>query len=149
MANLLWALLGIAAGACIAVQAPINAQLARGLGLPVAAAAMSFLSGAVVLGLLTAALSQAQQIEVDWRTPSLWLFAAGGCLGAVYVTAAILLTPRIGAAAVMALAIAGQLLAGLLLDRIGFLGLAVKELSLGRATGALLLVAGALMVRFL
>ena len=38
MAAFLWALLGIAAGACIAIQAPINAMLGRGLGMPVAAA---------------------------------------------------------------------------------------------------------------
>ncbi len=56
---------------------------------------------------------------------------------------------RIGAAAVMAFAVSGPLLAGILLDRIGFLGMAVREISVGRIGGALLLVAGALMIRFL
>jgi transporter family-2 protein len=70
-------------------------------------------------------------------------------LGTVYVTTAIFLTPRIGAAAVMAFAVSGQLLAGILLDRIGFLGMAVREISVGRIGGAVLLVAGALMIRFL
>lgn len=149
MASLLWALLGVVGGACIAIQSPINAELARGLGFPAAAAAMSFLAGAIILGLITVAAVQGASIQLDWRAPPLWMFAAGGCLGAVYVTAAILLTPRIGAAAVMALAVAGQLLAGLLLDRIGFLGMAVRELTLGRVAGAVLLVAGVVMIRFL
>lgn len=149
MASLLWALLGVVGGACIAIQSPINAELARGLGFPPAAAAMSFLAGAIILGLITVAAVQGASIQLDWRAPPLWMFAAGGCLGAVYVTAAILLTPRIGAAAVMALAVAGQLLAGLLLDRIGFLGMAVRELTLGRVAGAVLLVAGVVMIRFL
>ena len=47
----------------------------------------------------------------------------------------------------MAFLVAGQLLGGLLLDRIGFLGMAVREISLGRIAGAVLLVAGALLVR--
>ena len=50
METIIWALLGIIAGACIATQAPINAQLGRELGMPFAAAAMSFLAGAVARG---------------------------------------------------------------------------------------------------
>ena len=47
----------------------------------------------------------------------------------------------------MAFAVTGQLLAGMLIDRIGFLGLAVREISLGRVAGAVLLLAGALLIR--
>jgi transporter family-2 protein len=39
------------------------------------------------------------------------------------------------------------LLAGMMLDRIGFLGMAVREISLGRITGAMLLLCGALLIR--
>jgi len=147
IAGVLWAILGVAAGAFIAVQAPINAELARGLGLPVAAAMASFLSGAVVLAVLSFALSQAQGISIGWRVPPLWVFIAGGCLGAAYVTSAILLTPRLGAAATMAFIVTGQLLAGMFIDRIGFMGMAVREITAGRVMGALLLLAGALMIR--
>jgi len=136
------------AGAFIAVQAPINAELARGLGKPVAAAAISFLSGAVALGLLTAVLTQAQGASPHWKGPALWLFVAGGVLGAMYVTVTIVLTPKLGAAALMAFLVAGQLIAGLAVDRIGFMGMAVRELSLGRIAGAGLLLVGALLIRF-
>lgn len=149
MAAFLWALLAIAAGACIAIQAPINAMLGRGLSMPVAAACVSFLSGAIILALVVAATSTFEGRSPDWRGPDLWLYVAGGALGTVYVTTAIFLTPRIGAAAVMAFAVSGQLMAGILLDRIGFLGMAVREISVGRIGGAILLVAGALMIRFL
>jgi transporter family-2 protein len=47
----------------------------------------------------------------------------------------------------MAFVVTGQLLAGVLLDRIGFLGMAVREISFGRVAGAVLLIAGALMIR--
>ena len=67
------------AGAFIAVQAPINSELARGLGLPVAAAAFSFLSGAIVLGIASlAVVTRGQGVALDWRAPAPWMFVAGG-----------------------------------------------------------------------
>lgn len=147
MAGVLWSLLGVLAGAFIAIQAPVNAQLARGLGVPVAAAAISFLAGAIVLGIVTLVTTRIQGLVIDWKAPEPWLFVAGGTLGAVYVTSSVLLTPRIGAAALMAFLVAGQLLAGMLVDRAGYLGVAVREISMGRVVGAMLLLAGALMIR--
>ena len=145
--GLVWSLLGILSGAFIAVQAPINAQLARGLGLPVAAAAFSFLSGAIVLGIISIVVTRFDGIALDWKAPAPWLFVAGGVLGGFYVTLSTILIPRIGTAALMAFLVAGQLMAGMVLDRIGFLGIAVREISLGRIFGAALLLAGALLVR--
>ena len=147
MTGVFWPLLGIVAGAFIAVQAPVNADLSRGLGLPVAAAAASFLSGAVILAAVTAVFSQAQGISLNWRAPAPWLFVAGGAMGAAYVTSTILLVPRLGAAATMAFVVAGQLMTGMLLDRIGFMGLPVQEISPGRIAGAALLLVGALLIR--
>ena len=145
--GLFWSLLGIVSGAFIAIQGPINSQLARGLGLPVAAAAFSFLSGAIVLGIATLLVTRTQDISLDWKAPAPWLFVAGGLLGGSYVTISTILIPRIGAAALMALIVAGQLLAGMLMDRIGFLGMAVREISLGRVAGAILLMVGAVLIR--
>lgn len=147
MAGVLWSLLGILSGAFIAIQAPINSQLARGLGLPVAAAAFSFLSGAVVLGIISIAITRFDGISLDWKAPEPWLFVAGGILGGSYVTLSTILIPRIGAAALMAFLVAGQLLAGMLLDQIGFLGMEMREISPGRIGGAVLLLAGALLIR--
>jgi transporter family-2 protein len=145
--GLVWSLLGILSGAFIAVQAPINAQLARGLGSPVTAAAFSFLSGAVVLGIVSIVLTRFNGVALDWKAPAPWLFVTGGLLGGFYVTLSTVLVPRMGAAALMAFLVAGQLMAGMVLDRIGFLGFAVREISLGRIAGAVLLLAGALLVR--
>jgi transporter family-2 protein len=147
VAGFFWSLLGIVAGAFIAIQAPINSALGKGLGLPVAAAAFSFLSGAIVLGFVAVMVTRLQDISLDWRAPAPWLFVAGGVLGGIYVTSATVLTPRLGAAALMAFLVTGQLLAGMMIDRVGFLGVAVREISLGRVAGAVLLLAGALMIR--
>jgi bacterial/archaeal transporter family-2 protein len=147
--TILWILIGVISGACIAVQAPINAQLGREIGMPFAAAFVSFGSGAIILGLLTFGIAAATQTTLHWNVPAPWMFVAGGLLGMVYVVSAIVLTPQIGAAAVMGLAVTGQLVAGLVVDRVGFMGMAVREVSLGRLAGAGLLVAGAVMIRLL
>ena len=149
MAGIVWSLLGVLAGVFLALQAPINAELSRGLGLPVAAAAFSFLAGAVVLGMVSAAIVRVEGLSLDWRAPAPWLFVAGGCLGGAYVTAATILTPKLGAMAAMAFIVTGQLMGGMLIDRLGLFGLAVRELTIGRVAGALVLVAGALMIRLL
>lgn len=148
MGVLIWPLLGVIAGALVTVQAPINAALARGLGMPVAAAAVSFAVGAVALAAITGLLTQTQGIALNWRAPAPWLFILGGLLGAAFVTCNIVLAPKLGAAALMAFLVAGQLLTGLLLDRIGFLGLAVREITMGRIAGAAMLLVGALLIRF-
>jgi len=148
MTALLWPLLGIMAGAFLAIQAPINTALARTLGLTTAAAASSFLAGAAALLLLSFALERAEGVSIAWTAPPLWMLLAGGLLGAGYVTSIIILTPRLGTAATMAFIVTGQLLGGLMLDRLGYFGLVVRELTVGRIAGAGLLLAGALLIRF-
>lgn len=146
-AGALWPLLGLVAGIAVAIQAPVNAGLARGIGLPVAATAVSFVVGAIVLSLTTLVWSTSQGIVLNWRAPALWMFLAGGCLGAFYVTSATILTPKIGATATIAFVMSGQFLAGIVMDRIGFLGIPVHEISMGRVGGVFLLLAGAVLIR--
>ncbi len=149
MDSLLWALMGVIAGACIAMQAPINANLGRALEVPVAAAAVSFLAGGVVLWALAFLFSHLSATPVNFTAAAPWTLVAGGLLGAFYVFSNITLTPMIGAAAVMALSVTGQLVGGLFLDKIGFMGMAAREISMGRLAGAGLLVVGAVMIRVL
>ncbi|MBU1335403.1 MAG: DMT family transporter [Devosia sp.] len=149
MDAILWALMGIVAGACIATQAPINAQLGRNLGVPIAAAGVSFVAGAILLWAIAFIYSHVVDTPINFGAPAPWTFVAGGVLGAFYVFSNIMLTPMIGAAAVMALSVAGQLVGGMFLDKIGFMGMAVREISVGRVAGAVMLVTGALMIRLL
>lgn len=148
MMGIVWSLLGVLAGGFIAMQAPINAQLAKELGFPLAAAAASFVAGTVALMLIMGVASQARGATIAWSAPPLWMLLAGGLLGAAYVMSIIVLTPRLGTAATMAFIVTGQLLGGLVLDKLGYLGLAVRELTLGRVAGACLLLVGALLIRF-
>lgn len=147
--TVIWSLLAVIGGACIAIQAPFNTSLAQGLGQPIAAAASSFIAGGILLVVLTFIWGTTTGTVIRFSQPAPWLYVVGGCLGTVYVVSAIFLTPKIGTAALMGLVVTGQLIAGLALDRVGFMGIAVRELSVGRIAGALLLVAGAIMIRTL
>jgi len=66
----------------------------------------------------------------------------GGFLGAFYVAVATLVGPRIGAAALLALTVFGQLLASLLVDQFGWLGFPVQPISPTKLAGAALLLGG-------
>lgn len=139
----------VVAGTFISIQGPINAQLAAKVGHPLAAATISFVAGTLALIAVTALVARDQVNFSVIPTLAPYLLVGGGLLGAMYVTSNIVLTPRIGIAAVIALGIAGQMIASLALDHYGALGLIARELTFGRMAGAVLVLAGALMVRFL
>jgi transporter family-2 protein len=142
-------LIALLAGGLIALQAPINAEAAARLGHPLTAATMSFMVGTSALIILVLLFARHHvQLEAFKSLPP-YMLIGGGLLGAGYVTVNILLAPRIGVAALMALGIAGQLFAALLIDRFGLFSLAERGLTSGRVGGALLVLVGALMVRSL
>ncbi len=142
-------LIALLAGAFIALQAPINAEAAARLGHPLTAAAMSFFVGTTALVVLALLFARHGTNLEALKSLPLYMLIGGGLLGAVYVTVNIVLAPRIGIAALMALGIAGQLFTALLIDRFGLFDLAERGLTMGRVSGALLVLVGALMVRSL
>ena len=147
--GLLLTLVALVAGGMIALQAPINAEAASRLGHPITAATMSFCVGTVVLIALTLLVARGSTNFGALHTMPLYMLIGGGLLGAMYVTFTLILAPKIGVAAVMALGIAGQLFTALLLDKFGLFQLIERELSIGRVSGAILVLVGALMVRLL
>jgi bacterial/archaeal transporter family-2 protein len=148
VAGLLLAALGIIAGATLGTQAAINAMVSRAFGSPIIAAAISFGTGTLILLVVALVAARLQGLAGGWRELPPWAFISGGAFGVVYLTTAIFLTPRIGAAATMGFVIAGQLLAGLVIDGFGFFGLPSVALTAPRLFGAGLLLGGALMLRF-
>lgn len=139
-------LLALVAGAMMPTQAAINNKLAGYVQSPVSAAFISFLVGTV--GLLVYLIASGTPISglfnVKDAPPIAWL---GGLLGAFFVTTAVVLAPRIGVALTFSLIVAGQMLITLVLDHFGFLGVPVKEISLARVFGILLITAGVVIIR--
>lgn len=146
---MLLTLVALATGAMIAMQAPINAELAARLGHPLSAALWSFCVGTVALAVVVLLFARGSTDLGALRSMPLYMLIGGGLLGAVYVLVNLVVAPKIGIAALMALSIAGQLAAALLLDRFGLFDLAQRELSVGRVSGVVLVLVGALMVRML
>ena len=141
---ILAAALGI--GARLAGQVGVNASLGKHLGQPVLAALASFSIGTLALFIYTLVL------RLPWPAPSSvtgfpWWVWLGGLMGAVYVTASVILAPRLGVAVFTALVVAGQLVAALVMDHYGWLGMEVLPVTPGRLVGALLLAAGVVLMK--
>jgi len=144
-AVLLPMLLVLFAGGMIALQAPTNAMLARAGGSPVLAALISFAVGTVAL-LIVWLLSGSRPGTANFANLR-WYAWLGGLYGAIYVSVAAFAAPRIGIASLITIGIAGQIAMALWLDHVGALGLSRDPISGGRILGALLVVAGVVLVR--
>ena len=139
-------LLALAAGSGLAVQAGANATMARFAGRAEWAAMVNFVVGIAALGAWLA-LSRLRPPSAAQLAAAPWWSWAGGLLGAFYVTAVVLLAPRLGVATTMALAVAGQMGGALFIDHFGLLGMAGRAASPLRALGAALLVLGVVLIR--
>jgi bacterial/archaeal transporter family-2 protein len=139
-------LMALAAGVLLPVQAGLNAQLRSALGTPVAAALVSFLVGTASLSLVALLLRTPLPLGRAWAVTSPWQWS-GGVIGAVYVLAAIVLAPKLGAATLIAAVVAGQMITSLLLDQYGLVGFPVHPLTLVRVLGAALVIAGVILIQ--
>jgi bacterial/archaeal transporter family-2 protein len=139
-------LLALLIGVVLPLQAGVNAQLRVGLGHPLLAAATSFAVGTVALIVCAAAVrAPIPGAAALARLP--WWYWTGGLLGAVYVLAAVVLAPRLGAANLVAAVVAGQLVASLVLDHFGLVGYPRFPITLARVAGVALLLAGLLLIQ--
>ena len=138
-------LLVLFGGAMIAIQAPTNAILARAGGSPVLAALISFAVGTAAL--LVAWLASGNRPGAAAWAGLPWYAWLGGLYGAFFVAIAAYAAPRIGLASLINIGVAGQIAAALWLDHIGALGLPREPINIGRLAGALLVIAGVILVR--
>ncbi len=147
MSGLIWVAMAAIAigGAAIATQAPINARLASHVGDPVAAAAISFLVGFLVLAAVAVARGAVPGLGEMAAAP--WWAWIGGALGAIYVWAAVWSVGTLGVVTMVAALIFGQLAAALFLDAVGAFGLQVREISLTRIAAVCLVGAGLVLSR--
>ena len=144
-AILLPILLVFFAGGMVAIQAPTNAMLAKAGGSPILAALISFAVGTVALMITWLVTQHRPAVGAFAGLP--WYAWIGGLYGAVYVGVAAYAAPRIGLASLITIGIAGQIAMALWLDHVGALGLPQQPVNLGRLVGALLVIAGVVLVR--
>jgi len=139
-------LLALVAGACLPTQAGINAQLNLWTRSPVLAAAISFAVGTAALGFY-ALITRVPAPAATSLCRQPWWIWTGGFLGAFFVASTVILAPEMGAASMVALIIAGQMITSLILDHFGLLGYDMQPITLWRVLGIGLIVCGVLLIR--
>ncbi|HEF4762650.1 TPA: DMT family transporter [Pseudomonas putida] len=140
-------LLAVIAGAVVPFQSAINFNLGRGLGHPLWATLASLLvSILVLLPIILAMRLPLPSMAFMTRAP-LWMWA-GGAFGVCFISLAVVLLPKLGASGFLALSLAGQVVASLVLDHFGWFGLLERPISLPRVVGTLLLIGGVVLIQF-
>lgn len=140
---LIWAAL---AGAFIPVMAILNGRLGKSMGEALHASVILF--GVGFLFCLTIALMLTKSLphaaDLANAKPIEYL---GGLIVGFYVISATLLAPRIGLANFIVCAVSAQIIISVVIDHYGFLGAAVRPVSLTRLLGVGLLIAGIIVTQ--
>ncbi len=138
--------LALFVGAFLPLQVGVNSKLADAVDSPLISAFLSFCVGTLALlsYILITGVPIANAANAKNASPISWI---GGLLGAFYVAVSIILLPKLGVATTVTLIIAGQMLMSLVMDHYGLLGVPVKEISLARIGGAVLVILGVVLIR--
>jgi transporter family-2 protein len=136
--------LSLLAGVLVAMQPAVNAEIARRIGSPYAAAMISlFISFIIlvpVLSLFGVRPSFAPLLSAPW-----WIFL-GGLAGAFVVTGGIVAVPAIGAAAFVLCIVLGQMVGASLVDHFALFGVAQKPMTMMRIIGIGVMMLGLIIV---
>lgn len=144
--SLTFLIAALIAGAVVPFQAGANAALGRALGHPLWATAVSLLISLICIlpVMLTLKISMPTFAALSGQPKWIWI---GGIAGVLYITAAILLAPKLGAAGFMTTVIAGQLIASVLIDYFGIMGFVSREITPSRMIGVLLVAVGVIVMQ--
>ena len=135
-------LIGLIGGVGVGLQVPIAGAMGQRVG-GVASSFIIHVSGAIFSGIFLF-LRGGEKIK-DWHTLP-WYMLIAGIFGLIlYLTINVTL-PRLGSTMMVVLIIVGQLLAGLVVDHFGLLGVATRHIDLPRALGVVVLVLGAYLI---
>ena len=143
-----WFVLVIAllAGFVFPFQAGINAQLRQWIGHPLLAALISFSVGTLLLSVCPLVFGLSFPSWQSVRHIPWWAWT-GGLLGVFSVVSSIVLAPRMGAAALLATIVAGQMIASMLLDHLGLLGFRFQPFTMWRLIGAGMVIGGVWLIQ--
>ena len=133
----------VAVGALIALQPPVNSQLAKYTGV-LGAAFVSTVISAVVMGVIVVIAGEFPRPGDVAGVPAGYL--TGGLMGAILVGVSLVTVRTLGAGGVVAATVAGQLIVSALIDRAGVLGLERIGLTPLRLAGFALLALGTAFV---
>jgi transporter family-2 protein len=139
------ALAVLAVGMLQPVQAGMNAEFRRHAGHPLQAGGLNMVVGASAVVLLLLILRIGPPSRAAFAAAPWWSML-GGLIGATLVVTMLVAAPKLGAALLIAIFIAGQLGSSVVIDHFGLVGYPVRPVTPLRMLGLALLVAGALLV---
>lgn len=144
--SIVFVLFAVTAGMSFVAQQAVNANLRTSIDSAAWAGFVSYLGGTICMAALAAILHEPFPTGAVLARSNWWAWS-GGLLGAIYIAISILLLPRLGAATTVALIVLGQMLASVIFDHYGWMGLPKHAADWQRIVGAVLLVVGAVMIR--
>lgn len=146
MQTVLLYLAALGAGVCVAVQQVLNGSLRISLQSPAWAGFASYLGG--LLTMVVVLLAMREQMP-SWKlvTATPWWAWSGGVLGGIFILLVILLLPSLGAATLLALVVAGQMSAAIVMDHLGAFGLTAHSVSISRLLGVALIIGGVVLIK--
>ena len=136
--------LSLLAGFAVPLQAGTNAKLGVLLGHPLWATAVSLLVSGVAI-MLVMLIFKVPRPNLTALQDGPWWIWFGGVAGVLYITAALILVPRLGALNFIMAVIVGQLTISLLIDYFGLVGLPKQEINVQKIIGVSVVLAGFLI----
>lgn len=146
-----WLIGGFFIGFGPPIQTAINSKLGQAVGSSFLAALVSFTIGFITLFIMKFIESRKFNLsKKSAQNESLKAFYfIGGALGAVYITANIVLMPYLGAALTTLAGMLGQMIIAIFIDHFGLLGIERRSVSYRKFIGIVVIVTGIILLRFL
>ncbi len=150
MLQFIYLVLGVLGGVALATQSGVNSLLkVMWAQHPMLSAAVSFTVGALALIIMVIALRvKIPSLQKGESNSTQWWHWCGGVMGAYLVAASIFLVPIVGASVLVALILAGNLGAAVVLDHFGIIGFKQRSINVQRFLGIMLLCAGVGIVSY-
>ncbi len=144
MPTLTLILLSLLAGFAVPLQAGTNAKLGNLLGYPLWATAVSLLVSLVALiGVIIILNAPRPNLAAVQQGP--WWIWMGGVAGVFYITAALLMAPRLGALNFLMAVLVGQLIVSVAIDYFGLIGFPKQSININKLTGVIVVIGGFLI----
>jgi transporter family-2 protein len=133
----------LAAGLLVGLQPAANAAVSKHVG-DLGAAFVSLIVATIIIGVILVVAGHPGRLTGVTALKAEHLIGPLG--GAAVVAIGLIAVKPLGAGAVIALLVAGQLVMAVAADRLGWFGLHQVGLSIGRLGGVALVIAGTLLV---
>ncbi len=132
-------------GVLNALQTGMNTKLAQTAGAPIVAGMAVYLVGFGTLAVLAPFLGGGGQSVARLGQAPWWAWL-GGIGGALYIVAMLYATQKVGAGVFTGITVTAAIVTSVALDHFGWLGLKEHAAGLWRIVGAILMIAGVVLV---